>query len=159
VQLAAPEPLLRHKVVDGSYLASVVSAEAELQVTTVLETTWDGDLIVGSSRRRSGFDDAVEDEVGAAMVARAARLLPAVRELPARRSWSGLRPWLPDQLPAIGPSAAADGLWVATGHEGAGAALGPITGRLVAQGLTGEPLDLALEPFSADRFELARRLP
>ena len=153
VQLAAPAPLLQHKVVDGSYLASVLSADAGLQVTTVLETTWDGDLLVGSSRRRSGFHDAVEPAVGEAMVTRAASLMPAIRELSARRSWSGLRPWLPDHLPAIGPSAAADGLWVATGHEGAGVALGPITGRLVAQGLCGESLDLALEPFSADRFD------
>jgi glycine/D-amino acid oxidase-like deaminating enzyme len=159
VQLAAPEPLLAHKVVDGSYLASVLSAEAGLQVTTVLETTADGDLLVGSSRRRSGFDDAVEAEVGEAMVARAARLMPVVRELPARRAWSGLRPWLPDHLPAIGPSAAADGLWAATGHEGAGVALGPITGRLVAQALCGEPVDLPLAPFDPDRFERAGRLP
>jgi D-hydroxyproline dehydrogenase subunit beta len=153
VQLAASEPLLAHKVVDGSYLASVLSAEADLQVTTVLETTSDGDLLVGSSRRRSGFDDAVEGEVGEAMVARAARLMPVVRELSARRSWSGLRPWLPDHVPAIGPSSAADGLWVATGHEGAGVALGPITGRLVAQALCREPLDLALGPFAPDRFD------
>jgi glycine/D-amino acid oxidase-like deaminating enzyme len=152
VQLAAPEQLLAHKVIDGSYLESALSAEAGLQVTTVLETTWDGDLIVGSSRRRSGFDDTVDSEVGGAMVARAARLMPAVRELPCRRSWSGLRPWLPGNLPAMGASAAADGLWIATGHEGAGAALGPITGRLIAQALCGEPVDLALEPFDPDRF-------
>ena len=137
----------------------MLSADAGLQVTTVLETTADGDLLVGSSRRRSGFDDGVEAEVGEAMVARAARLLPVVSELPARRAWSGLRPWLPDHLPAVGPSAAADGLWVATGHEGAGVALGPITGRLIAQALCGEPPDLALGPFAPDRFERAGRLP
>jgi D-hydroxyproline dehydrogenase subunit beta len=152
VQLAAPEPLLAHKIIDGSYLESALSAEAGLQITTVLEATWEGDLIVGSSRRRSGFDDTVDREVGEAMVARAARLMPVVRELPCRRSWSGLRPWLPGNLPAIGASAAADGLWIATGHEGAGAALGPITGRLVAQAMCGEPLDLALAPFDPDRF-------
>ena len=61
VRLAAPRPeLVRHKVVDGSYLASVASADAGLQVTTVVETTYDGDVLVGSSRERRGFDTSVD---------------------------------------------------------------------------------------------------
>ena len=66
--------------------------------------------------------------------------------------WAGLRPWLPDHLPAIGAFHAIDGLWVATGHEGAGVALGPVSGRLVAQALCGEPVVLDLTPFAPDRF-------
>ena len=116
---------IRHKVVDGSYLRSVASASPGLQVTTVLETTWDGDVLVGSSRERRGFDVSVDASVGDAMVERGARLMPGLRALPRSGAWAGLRPWLPDGLPAIGASAAADGLWVATGHEGAGVALGP----------------------------------
>ena len=66
-------------------------------------------------------------------------------------AWAGLRPWLPGGLPAIGPSAAADGLWLATGHEGAGVAHGPITGRLVAQAICGER-PARPRPFDPDRF-------
>jgi D-hydroxyproline dehydrogenase subunit beta len=158
VRLAAPDGgagprLVRHKIVDGSYLRSVASAEAELQVTTVIETTWEGDVLVGSSRARRGFDTAVDPAVSAAMVARAARLMPLLRDLPVTAAWSGLRPWLPDHLPAIGPSAHAPGLWVATGHEGAGVALGPVTGRLVAQALCGERPAVRLAPFHPDRFQ------
>jgi D-hydroxyproline dehydrogenase subunit beta len=155
VRLAAPadEPrLIRHKVVDGSYLASVLSAGADLQVTTVLETTWEGDVLVGSSRARRGFDTAVDEAVSDAMVARAARLMPRVAELPRAAAWSGLRPWLPDHLPAIGPSARVPGLWVATGHEGAGVALGPVTGRVLAQAFCGEAPDVPLRAFDPDRF-------
>jgi D-hydroxyproline dehydrogenase subunit beta len=155
VQLAAPagEPrLVRHKVVDGSYLRSVASAEAGLQVTTVVETTWDGDVLVGSSRARRGFDTAVDDAVSEAMLARAARLMPRLRELPRAAAWSGLRPWLPDHLPAIGPSERVPGLWVATGHEGAGVALGPVTGKVLAQAFCGEAPVVPLAPFHPDRF-------
>jgi len=157
LQLAVPavrrQPRrIRHKVVDGSYLASVTDPDAGLQVTTVLETTWEGDVVVGSSRARRGFDDSVEPAVSEAMLARAERLMPGLRALPVARAWSGLRPWLPDHLPAIGPSRAVDGLWAATGHEGAGVALGPITGRLVAQALCGEATDVDLAPFDPDRF-------
>ena len=145
-------PLLRRKVVDGSYLASVASAEPGLEVTTVLETTWEGDVLVGSSRARRGFDSSVDPDVTEAMVRRAARLVPAVADLPVDEVWSGLRPWLPDNLPAIGPSARVRGLWVATGHEGAGIALGPVTGRVLAQAFCGEAPLVDLAPYDPDRF-------
>jgi glycine/D-amino acid oxidase-like deaminating enzyme len=151
--LAAPDPdVIRHKVVDGSYLLSVADAGAGLQVSSVVETTWDGHVVVGSSRERRGFDLTVDPAVSSAMVARAARLFPFLAGLPRARAWAGLRPWLPDHLPAVGPSGLVPGLWVATGHEGAGVALGPVTGLLMAQALCGEPAALDLAPFAPDRF-------
>lgn len=63
--------------------------------------------------------------------------------------WCGLRPCLPDGLPAIGAVDRYPGLYVATGHAMAGVTLGPVTGKLVADLiLTGAPsLDLgALRP-------------
>ena len=155
VRLAAPAPapdLVRHKVVDGSYLASVASADAGPQLSTVVETTFDGDVLVGSSRERRGFDTSVDPELSTALVRRAAALFPRLGRLPLRDAWAGLRPWLPDGLPAIGPSRRVPGLWLATGHEGAGVALGPVTGRLVAQLYTGEPPVVDPAPFDPDRF-------
>ncbi|HYI18664.1 MAG TPA: FAD-dependent oxidoreductase [Solirubrobacteraceae bacterium] len=157
VKLAAPRPdLVRHKVVDGSYLASVASAHAGLELSTVVETTWEGDVLVGSSRERRGFDAGVDPEVSDAIVTRATRLFGELRSLPVVAAWSGLRPWLPDHLPAIGPSRAVPGLWVATGHEGAGVGLGPVTGRLVAQLFCGEEPVADPSPFDPDRFAGAR---
>jgi D-hydroxyproline dehydrogenase subunit beta len=143
---------IRHKVVEAGYLASVSSAEAGLQVTTVLETTWEGDVLVGSSRERRGFDLEVDTTVSQAMLDRAAALMPGLRGLPVDAAWAGLRPWLPDHLPAIGPVGAVDGLWINTGHEGAGVALGPVSGRLLAQLYAGEPRLLDPAPFAPDRF-------
>jgi glycine/D-amino acid oxidase-like deaminating enzyme len=148
----ANERLIRHKVVEAGYLGSVASVDAGLQVTTVLETTWDGDVLVGSSRERRGFDLSVDDAVSAAMLQQAFALMPGLRGLAVDAAWAGLRPWLPDHLPAIGPSGAVAGLWLATGHEGAGVALGPVTGRLVAQLYAGEPPIVDPAPFSPDRF-------
>jgi glycine/D-amino acid oxidase-like deaminating enzyme len=152
VRLRAPgRDHIRHKVVEAAYLASVASAEAALQVSTVVETTWEGDVLVGSSRERRGFDLTVDAAVSEAMLDRAARLFPGLRALPVDAAWAGLRPWLPDHLPAIGPTAV-DGLWLATGHEGAGVALGPVSGRLVAQLYAGEAPVVGAEPFSPKRF-------
>jgi glycine/D-amino acid oxidase-like deaminating enzyme len=153
VKLAAPAPgLIRHKVVDGSYLGSGASPAAGLELSTVVETTWEGDVLVGSSRERRGFDTAVDPAVSDAMVERAARLFPRLPRLPVADAWAGLRPWLPDRLPAIGPSRSVPGVWLATGHEGAGVALGPVTGRLVAQLYTGERPVVDPAPFDPDRF-------
>jgi glycine/D-amino acid oxidase-like deaminating enzyme len=157
LRLPAPdERFLRHKVVDGSYLLSVASTGSERQVSTVVETTWDGHLVVGSTRERCGFDPSVDDALAAEVRERAARLVPAVAGLATDAAWVGFRPWLPDHLPAIGASARVPGLWVATGHEGAGVALGPITGRVLAQAISGEALPLDLSPFAPDRFVAER---
>jgi D-hydroxyproline dehydrogenase subunit beta len=152
VRLERRPGFLRHKLIDGGYMAAVASAGAELQLSSVVETTLDGHVLVGSSRERRGFDLEVDPGVGRALLAEAARIVPGVAELAVDREWAGLRPWLPGGLPAIGPSGAAEGLWVATGHEGAGVALGPLTGRLVAQGICSERPELALAPFDPDRF-------
>jgi D-amino-acid dehydrogenase len=47
--------------------------------------------------------------------------------------WCGLRPCLPDGLPAIGAAPGIPGLFVATGHAMMGLTLGPVTGQLVAE--------------------------
>jgi D-hydroxyproline dehydrogenase subunit beta len=152
VRLERRPGFLSHKVIDGSYMAAVASEDAGLAVSAVMETTLDGHVLVGSSRERRGFDLSVDSAVSDALLDSAAALAPGIRELPVDAAWAGLRPWLPGGLPAIGPSAAADGLWVATGHEGAGVAHGPITGRLIAQALVGEEPALDLAPFDPDRF-------
>jgi glycine/D-amino acid oxidase-like deaminating enzyme len=155
LRLRLPQPdarWLRHKIVDGSYLLSVTSAAAGQQVSTVIETTWDGHLVVGSTRERCGFDPTVDAALEAAVRERAARLVPAVAGLARDDAWVGFRPWLPDHLPAIGPSDRVLGLWLATGHEGAGVALGPITGRVIAGAIAGEPPPMDLSPFAPDRF-------
>ena len=153
LHLPDPDPaFLRRKIVDGGYLASVASTAADRQISTVVETTWDGHVIVGSTRERCGFDPTVDNDLAAEVQARAAKLIPELTGVQLDSTWVGFRPWLPDGLPAIGGSQAAPGLWIGTGHEGAGIQLGPITGRLLAQAITGETPDMDLSPFDPDRF-------
>jgi D-hydroxyproline dehydrogenase subunit beta len=152
VRLERRPGFLAHKVIDGGYMAAVASTGTGLLTSSVVETTLDGHVLVGSSRARRGFDLSVDPSVSTTLLERAALLAPGLLDLEIDAAWAGLRPWLPGGLPAIGPSAAADGLWVATGHEGAGVAHGPITGRLIAQGICGEPQELDLAPFDPDRF-------
>ena len=61
-------------------------------------------MLVGSSRERSGFDPTVDPALSDELRGRAAQLVPALAGLPVDDAWVGFRPWLPDNLPAIGPS-------------------------------------------------------
>lgn len=70
--------------------------------------------------------------------------------------WAGLRPLTPDSLPIVGPHPAEDRLVLAVGHGQLGVTLGPVTGRLIADFITGKNVDAKLAPLRADRFQ--RRL-
>jgi D-amino-acid dehydrogenase len=67
-------------------------------------------------------------------------------------AWSGLRPCSPDGLPYLGRVGRYANLSVATGHSMMGVTLGPITGRLLAEILSGEPTSLDASALSPDRY-------
>jgi glycine/D-amino acid oxidase-like deaminating enzyme len=73
-------------------------------------------------------------------LARAVRFVPALADALLVRTWAGLRPWTPDRLPLVGPVPGRAGLFLASGHEGLGLTLAPLTGEIVAGTLCGEPL-------------------
>ena len=66
--------------------------------------------------------------------------------------WMGARPCLPDMLPVLGPAPAHKGLWFNFGHAHHGLTLGPVTGRLLAEMMTGESPSIDPRPYRADRF-------
>lgn len=63
----------------------------------------------------------------------------------------GLRPCSPDGLPYIGKSSKCANLTIATGHAMMGWSLGPATGKLVSEIITGKKPTLDLVPFHPDR--------
>ncbi len=64
----------------------------------------------------------------------------------------GARPCLPDMRPVIGPAPRHKGLWLAFGHAHHGFTLGPVTGRLLAEMITGGETVVDPSPYRADRF-------
>ena len=66
--------------------------------------------------------------------------------------WLGRRPCLPDMLPMIGRAPKHEGLWLNFGHHHLGFTMGPVTGRLLAEMMTGEAPFTDPEPYRADRF-------
>ncbi len=66
--------------------------------------------------------------------------------------WVGLRPLSADGLPYIGSLEHHPNLIIATGHGMLGMSLGPITGEVVAQMISGIKPDFDLNPLSPNRF-------
>ncbi|HTI17420.1 MAG TPA: FAD-binding oxidoreductase [Trinickia sp.] len=67
--------------------------------------------------------------------------------------WMGQRPCTGDMLPIIGPAPRHRDLWFAFGHGHHGFTLGPVTGRLISEMLTGSTrLVVDPTPFRVDRF-------
>jgi D-hydroxyproline dehydrogenase subunit beta len=152
VLVTAPLPdCVRHKVYDADYVGAVSSGEADLQTSTVVESTRAGTVLIGSSRERIGFDDTVRVHVLRELARKAMLLFPFLGEVPVMRAYGGFRPYAPDHLPVIGPDPRIEGLWHATGHEGAGIGLAASTGRLIAELFAGGETHVDPKPFRVDR--------
>ena len=82
---------------------------------------------------------------------RARALFPLGEAIDAK-PWKGARPCLPDMLPVIGRASRHAGLWFDFGHQHHGLTLGPATGRLLAEMMTGETPYADPRPFAAERF-------
>jgi glycine oxidase len=117
-----------------------------------------GELLVGATVERVGFQRAVTAQGIASLLAAAIELCPALGALSITRTWSGFRPWVSDSLPVLGPWPDVEGLWVATGHYRNGILLAPITARLMTQWLTvGQP-GIDVQEFLPTRFVKKARI-
>lgn len=67
-------------------------------------------------------------------------------------SWMGCRPSMPDSLPVIGQAPNHRNLFFALGHHHLGLTQGAITGKLIAQLLSGVEPSIDLSPFCISRF-------
>jgi D-amino-acid dehydrogenase len=87
------------------------------------------------------------------------RVLPRVREafpidkVLLQEPWMGRRPTVPDTLPIIGRAPRHENLWLAFAHAHMGFTLGPITGKLIANFISGTE-----QPFSTAACDPARYL-
>jgi D-amino-acid dehydrogenase len=135
--------------VDFDYADGDPQIPVWLQETMTVATPLPGRLRLSGTLELAGLDLSVSQPRVDAIRRGGDRWFHALAGRPVTDTWAGLRPCLPDGLPAIGRL---DGAVVATGHAMKGVALAPITGRLVAQLVAGEQPDADLAPFDPERF-------
>ena len=136
----------------GDYQRNITPEMEKYGIAFVFEPTSAGNFLIGSSRQFAEEDTTVNVHLLKAMAKRAIRFFPVLRQIQIIRSYAGLRPYTPDHFPIVSETRV-PGFYVAAGHEGDGIGLSLITGKLMAQIITREPTDIAIEPLRLDRFE------
>lgn len=89
-------------------------------------------------------------------LARARRLLPALRDVAVQAEWAGYIDSTPDGVPVIDADIGIPGLVLAAGFSGHGFGIGPGAGHLVADLLLGRPPITETAQYSLSRFGTAQ---
>lgn len=144
---------------------SVLTEKRELQKTLFTPGCYivpkaGGRLLVGATVVPNSYDRKVSLAGLAELMARAKQLMPAIGEAEWEKAWSGLRPQTSDGMPYIGKVPMYEGLFAACGHYRNGILLSPITGKVMAQLVSGEEAGILqpdLDAFSPDLSGTSKR--
>jgi len=128
---------LNRPVVDAEYGYALTTMTRGIRLTTGAEFA---------------LRDAPPTPVQLARVEPLARQIFPLGERLDAEPWLGRRPCLPDMLPALGRAWRHAGLWFNFGHHHLGFTLGPVTGRLLAEMMTGEVPFTDPGPYAPERF-------
>jgi D-amino-acid dehydrogenase len=126
-----------------------IFTEARMAITPM-----GGALRVGGTMEISGLNEEINPARVQGIIKAVPQYYPDFRpedfqQVPV---WRGLRPCTPDGLPYLGRTDGYANLMVATGHAMMGLSLGPITGKLVSEVLSGESPSLPLDLLRPERF-------
>jgi glycine/D-amino acid oxidase-like deaminating enzyme len=148
------EPLRGYHVqvpADGITLAGpVIEGDMSIAATPMR----DGIRIAGTLEF-AGFESSARWRRADMLLPIARRMLPSLPE-EANVRWFGDRPGTPDSLPVLGAAPGHSNVWYAFGHGQLGLTLAAITGRLLADLMTGRRPSVDLTPLRPDRFVAVR---
>lgn len=144
-------------IMSGRYLLSKGSQKAghappPRGLGLVIDPLVTGQFLIGGTREDFGKRETNDIDAVSRILADAVALVPDLARLRLLRSFAGVRTAVVDGLPLIGRLPDLVNGFVATGFEGDGICLGPITGMAIAQLICGEVPALDLSSFDPARF-------
>jgi D-amino-acid dehydrogenase len=127
-----------------------IFSEARVAITPMA-----GKLRFGGTMEIAGLNEDINPRRIQGIIKNVPKYYPAFtpRDFEGITPWCGLRPCSPDGLPYLGRTRRFTNLTVACGHAMMGLSLGPITGRLVAEMLSGEKPSFDVQFLSPDRYQ------
>jgi sarcosine oxidase subunit beta len=115
-----------------------------------------GTVMIGGGHLARPYRDENRSEIDWRKLSDSAKtvweLFPVMRGATIVRAWAGIEARMPDDIPVIGPSASADGIYHQFGFSAHGFQLGPGVGALIAELVTTGATNLPIAPFRVDRF-------
>lgn len=151
--------MLPGSIISASYLLSKGAQAGTIDPRgygIVIDPQDSGQFLIGSTREEGQTSPDTDLAAIAHMAQAAAGIFPALADLRVIRCFAGIRTAITDGLPVIGAMPGAENLFVATGFEGDGICLGPLTGHIVAGLVQGLPSQVDLFPFDPARFSHLR---
>lgn len=130
-----------------------ISMPAILMESSMAVTPMNGFTRFAGTMEFSGLNDIIRKERVMAIAKGAHAFYPDIEmnDTEIKNVKTGLRPVSPDGLPYIGKSTRMKNLTIATGHAMMGWSLGPATGKLVSELLSGTKTAMNIAAFSPDR--------
>ena len=126
-----------------------ILTEARLAVTPMGSS-----LRFGGTMEIAGFNETINPVRVQGIINSVPKYYPdfTTQDFDGIKPWCGLRPCSPDGLPYVGRTARYTNLSIATGHAMMGLSLGPITGKLMAEILSGERPSNEIRLLDPDRY-------
>ena len=115
-----------------------------------------GTVLIGGGHLGRAYRDENRTEFDWRKLAESARtvweLFPIMREAAIVRAWAGIEARMPDDIPVIGPSRTAEGVYHQFGFSAHGFQLGPGVGALMAELIATGATNLPIEPSASRVF-------
>ena len=112
----------------------------------------DGLVLIGSTEEDVGFAKQTTTEGIAGLLEFAASLVPSLGSAEVVKTWAGLRPGSPDELPLLGRVPGLSNAFIGAGHFRSGLQMSPATGMILADLMLEQTPAISLEGLQADRF-------
>jgi D-amino-acid dehydrogenase len=120
----------------------------------VAVTPMNGTLRFGGTMEIAGLSESISRKRVEGIIRSIPKYYPAFTpaDFDGIKPWAGLRPCSPDGLPYVGRFGQYRNLSAATGHSMMGVSLGPVTGKIIADVLSGEEPAVEIGLLSPDRY-------
>ncbi|MFC5589516.1 NAD(P)/FAD-dependent oxidoreductase [Sporosarcina soli] len=141
------------KFEDIQYKRNVSKLVEENNIAFTIEPTEANNFLLGGHRAFKGYDISSENDVIRGIAERAIRFLPILKDISCIRAYAGIRPWVADHLPIVSEVEEVPGFYIASGHEGDGISMAPITGRMITQLIAGQETDFNIDRLNFSRYK------
>ena len=115
-----------------------------------------GTVLIGGGHLGRAYPDSNETVLDWAKLGDSARtvweLFPVMRSATIVRAWAGIEARMPDDIPVVGPSRVAEGLYHQFGFSAHGFQLGPATGAVMAELVTTGRTNMPIAELNIGRF-------
>jgi len=108
----------------------------------------DGHLLVGSTKENAGFNPVTTTEALKSLNDAACDLVPELSKHKPVKTWAGLRPGSPDNIPVIDRHPHYDNVWLHTGHYRYGVTMAPSSCRLLIEQIFEDTPHLDPSPYT-----------